>query len=218
MLQNNYSIFFVRHGKVSLPYGNDDQVPYKIFSDMGIGKFNPSIERNDNIELINKISTIIPFGKIDNIYVSPAKRCQETAKLINNFNQSHFKKDVTITITKELKEIEFNLKKIYPNNEFFNNKKISDKLFKAMIGGKGCESALDAYKRVKIIFEMLATDNNKISMLITHDFLMRVIEIYIKNRGKSNILFSFNSLKNTKRNLNLSGFATDLQLSSFLPF
>jgi hypothetical protein len=89
-----------------------------------------------------------------------------------------------------------------------------------MISGKNCELVSESYKRVGSFFTMLTDIKNRTekSLSITHDFFMRVIEIYIKNRGQPNPSITYGNLKNTKRNLYLHGFATDFSLSKFLPF
>lgn len=212
MTINNCSIFFARHGKLLLPYKNHGEMPYGVIADLASKKLNPPIDKKFSLGLIKIMSKIIPLEKIVKIYASPSKRCQETAALIENFIKKYFNNDVAIDTMFELKEIDFDLRKIYslPDSDNFDIKKINNKVFEAMARGKNCELASDVYKRVDKIFSVLKEkDDTKKSLLITHDFFMRIIEIYINNKGKKKVLITHNKLKNTKRNGYLSGFATD---------
>jgi len=217
----NCSLFFIRHGKLNLPYKNHNEMPFEILVDLASGKLNPPIDINFNNCLINEMSLIIPFRKIKNIYLSPSERCETTASLIANFTYRHFRKRPRFIVTPELKEIEFDLRKIYSpsRRKHFKIETVNDKVFAAMAAGIHCEHALDTYNRVKRIFQRLNKKQEAAeSLLITHDFLMRVIEIYIKNHGAANPLITYKDLKNTKRNQYLHGFATDYLLSNFCPF
>jgi hypothetical protein len=79
-----------------------------------------------------------------------------------------------------------------------------------MISGENCETIFNAYKRIETLFTKI--DKREKSLFITHDFFMRVIEIYIKDKKRKCSSITFNDLKNTKRNLYLHGFATDSSL------
>lgn len=220
-MTNNYSIYFIRHGKLLLPYKDHSQMPYGVIANLASEKLNPSIDNVFTKKLVKKNSTVLPFNKIKKIYTSPSKRCQETAKLISCFININLQKNISIKVIPTLKEIRFNLRKIYalPDKSHFDIEIINNNVFRSMLSGKNCENFSLSYNRVKTIFKMLMkNNNNKISLIVTHDFFMRVIELYIKNQGKNNISITFDDLKNTKRNSYLSGFATNSQLSSFLPF
>jgi hypothetical protein len=215
---NSDSIFFIRHSKLLLPYKSHDEMPFGVMVDLASEKLNPSIDRKFTQPLIEEISKIIPFSQIDRIFVSPSKRCQETAILIQNFIKQNFQKDIIINFSSELQEIRFNLERIYiaTFTDHVDIERINDSVFKAMISGKNCEHTFNSYKRVERFFKALR-GNEKI-LIITHDFFMRVVEVYIKNHGKSDLSITYDDIKNTKRNLYLHGFATNLSLSEFVPF
>jgi hypothetical protein len=214
----NLSLFFIRHGKLLLPYRDHSEMPLKILADLAIEKLNPPIDKKSTKSLIIQISPVIPFKNLNKIYTSPSRRCQETTILIKNFMKQRFFKELTVIITPELKEIRFNLKKIYipRNKECVDINTINEHVFKAMINGEHCESVCNAYKRIKALFTKI--NKNEKSLFVTHDFIMRVIEIYIKDQKRRCYSITFNDLKNTKRNLYLHGFATDSSLSTIFYF
>lgn len=213
--------YFIRHSKLLLPYKSHDDMPFDVMIDLALEKLNPSIDINFTQSLIKEISKIIPFPQIDRIFASPSKRCQETATLIQNFINQNYQKTIKINTVSELQEIKFNLEKICSatSSNHVDIEKINDSVFKAMINDENCESVFNGYKRIEHFLKTLKnSQNEKITLIVTHDFIMRVIEVYIKNHGKSNLLISYGDIKNTKRNLYLHGFATDISLSKFLPF
>ncbi|PIV52035.1 hypothetical protein COZ73_00920 [Candidatus Falkowbacteria bacterium CG_4_8_14_3_um_filter_36_11] len=216
-MQKDYSLFFIRHGKLLLPYKSHNKMPFQILADLAIEKLNPPIDKIYTIKLIKKISKIIPFDKLDIIYTSSSKRCLETSKLIKQFIHQKLKKEIDIKIIYELKEIYFNLDKIYPKNKNFNPKYLNNNVLKAMakIDDKTCEPVNTvSYNRINKIFKKILKIRNKKILFVTHDFIMRVIEIYIKNKGGKRII-TYKGLKKTDRNKYLCGFMTDGKLSKF---
>lgn len=215
----NYSLFFIRHGKLKLPYKDHSEIPFKVLADLALSKFDPPMDKNFTLPLIRQLK--IPLGEIEKIYSSPSKRCLETSKLVSNFIRQKFLEKIPIIVMSELAEVRFNLEKIYPHpkRNQFDIEAINDKVFRAMANGKNCEQVLGVYKRVEKIFSIIENnEENKKVLFVTHDFLMRVIEIFIKHHGKVESPITYLDLKKTKRNLYLRGFATDHSLSTFSLF
>ncbi len=208
-------IIFVRHGKLALPFKDHSKMTFGVIADLSTEKLDPSVDTTFNSELIKELNLIITLEKIERIYTSPVKRCQEDATLIKAFMQKKVGKSINIEFLSELKEIAFDLRKICQMSEksSFNIDEINDAVFKAMINGRNCELALSVCNRVDKIFSMLREKNNPKALLITHDFFMRVIELYIKKRE-----ITYKGLRGTKRNLYLKGFATNKSLTKFIPF
>lgn len=211
-MEDNYSLFFVRHGKLSLPYKNHEEMPFDILADLAFCKINPPVDKQATNLLIQEVKNIIPFEKIDTIYTSPSRRCQKTAQLTVNFIKKNFDKKTKIKIIKDLKEINFDLYKICSSQKKVNINDINNKVLSCVINNEsGCESIQKVYQRVKKLFDRIKKD--KIILFITHDFLLRVVEIYIKNKGRNNITSQM--LTNTKRNFYFRGFATNQAISLF---
>lgn len=214
----SYTYFFIRHGKLTLPYRDHSEFPFQIIADLASEKLNPSIDKKYTQTLIRQISKIIPLSDIKKIYSSPSKRCQETAFLVADFIDQNFKKQVKVITIPGLKEIRFDFNKIYQasGSSHVDIEKINDSVFLAMLNNKDCEPISEVYRRVGHIFNKMP--KTEICLFITHDFLMRVVEIYIKNKGKINSLIKYEDFKKTKRNLYLHGFATNHSLSTLVYF
>ncbi len=218
-MAKNYSSFFIRHGKLLLPYKNHNEMPFEVLADLGSFKLDPSIDNEFTAAQMPQLANNVPFGNIEKIYASPSKRCQDTAQFIEKFILGNYKNKVDVVTSLGLGEIKFDLAKIYPHKdrENFDIESINDVVFGAMINSsENCESADSAYKRIDYFLRSIGTNGS--NLFITHDFIMRVIEIYIRNKGEASHVVTYEELKSTQRNLYLHGFVTDFTLSDFLSF
>lgn len=212
-------IYFIRHGKHLLPYRSHDEMPFNVLADLASGKLNPRVDVGITARLIANLANKIPLQRVDVVFCSPSKRCYETALLIADYCARVFQKKVQVSILAPLHEINFDLKRIctMTNFEHYDLGAINDSVFQAMASGKYCEHVSYAYKRISLIFDMLSQMPDAAPLFVTHDFFMRVIELFIRNHGKSKDIACID-LKNTKRNTYASGFLTNSDLSVFLPF
>jgi len=213
----NKSLFVSRHGKLLLPYKDHSEMPFGIIADLASEKLNPPIDKAYCFELINSISGKIPLDGIDEIRFSPSRRCRETAISFSEFIRNNYSKIIPVIVMPKLKEIRFDLRKIHPLSEDggFDIEDINNKVFQAMANGKDCEHVFDTYERVETTLRDLRLKNgHKKYLLITHDFFMRVMEIYLKNKGLGNAAITYDTLKDTRRNGYLDGFATDGSFSN----
>lgn len=211
----DYSLFFIRHSKLLLPYKDHSEMPLKVLADLASSKLNPPIDIEFTTKQIPQL--VDKFRRIEKIYNSPARRCQDTAQFISRFIFENFGKDIKPVTVQGLREVQFNLLKIYSQNEMskFNIESINDAVFKAMTNtNKHCEYAGSAFKRVGDFLK--SNVMLKPSLFVTHDFIMRVIEIYIRNNGNFLHEITLDEIKNTQRNLYLRGFATNPSFDNFL--
>ncbi len=220
-MKKNLCLFFIRHSKLLLPYKNHSAMPIKIIVDLALNKLNPPIDPAISKILIKRAKMYIPFCKITKIYSSPSKRCASTASFIKDFIKINCSYKIPIILKKELREVCFELNKIIGREKrIINISIINDRVFYAMNDSKYCEPMPKIIKRINGLFNYFS-DNHSNSdkfLIITHDFLMRVIEIYIKNKGIIKNKITYEELKKTKRNNYLKGFATDFKLSFFIRF
>lgn len=207
-MTQNKKLYFIRHGKLLLPYKNHEDMPMKILADLASTKINPPIDKMFLNANINKLEEVINLNELDVIYASPSKRCQQTAEFIQNFITKNSNRNIDIEVLSELKEVKFDLNKIYENEKKFYFKNLNEDVFNAMISGVGSESIKVIQKRVDKIMEKINHDITGEVLIITHDFVMRVIEIYIKNKGANKDIVCAD-LKNTHRNDYLRGFKTN---------
>ncbi len=218
-MSKDYSLFFIRHGKLLLPYKDHNEMPLSVLADLASSKLNPPIDSKFATEYIPRLANKIPLASVKKIYASPSQRCQNTAQLIGQFILKSYNKNIHIVILPGLKEIHFDLLKLCAHSgaSQLNIESVNNAVFKAMVNGSEyCESAGNAYQKIN---ELLDSDiAAESSLFITHDFLMRVIEIYIGHGGASRHTITYDELQNTQRNLYLHGFATDFALEAFLSF
>lgn len=215
-MDKDYPLFFIRHGKLSLPYKDHSEIPFSVLVDLGLKKLDPAIDDSTTRLYLEKIKTKIPLKDIDRIYISPSRRCQGTSELINKYINDKYDKDVEIRILDNLKEIKFDLGKLFSSEKDKSLANINKVVLEAIIKGGAVEPFDRIYKRVNSLFRELDKENKSGKyLLITHDFIMRVIEVYIKNKGKKNISLTIDDIKDTKRNDYLEGFKTNFSLSLF---
>lgn len=218
-MTKDYSLFFIRHGKLLLPYKNHSVMPLPVLADLASSKLNPPIDSEFIAEYIPKLANKIPLIGIEAIYTSPSHRCQDTARLIGQFILKNYGRNIQPVTLPELKEIHFDLLKLHPHSDAsrLNIESVNNTVFRAMVGGsEHCESAESAYQRINNLLKSNITA--KSSLLLTHDFFMRVIEIYIKHSGASRHAITYDELRNTQRNLYLHGLATNFTFKNLVSF
>lgn len=217
-MENDYSLFFIRHGKLLLPYKDHSEMPFEVLADLASGKLNPPIDSRFAEDAISGVMKNVPLKEIKKIYTSPSRRCRDTAAFVENFIYRNFQRKVCTFILPELREVYFDLDKIYPSSERkrFDIPTVNEYVLTAMAGNSEyCEAASEAYARTGCVFRLLFREEGSLQkvLLVAHDFTMRVIEIYIKNKGRSNLEITCEDLKNTQRNTYFHGFATNQSLT-----
>lgn len=220
-MEQNLSLFFIRHSKLLLPYKNHSKMPMEILVDLALKRLDPPIDQEATKLSMKKVKMHIPFCKITQIYTSSLKRCQSTTFFIRDFIEMNCNYKTPIVIKKDLEEVYFELDKIIDRRKgTINISMVNDMVFSAMDTGKHCEPISNILKRVDKVFSSFIDNrsNSDRFLIITHDFLMRVIEIYIKNKGDIKEKIGYKDLKKTERNNYLSGFATNFHLSFFIKF
>lgn len=212
----NKKIYFIRHGKLLLNYKSHAEMPMYVLADLASRKIDPPVDNLFLKKNINKLLKIIPIDELDIIYVSPSRRCKETAKFIGDYIEKNNNKKVSIIISSEIKEVEFDLYRIYGEKKEFNYETLNDDVFEAMISGVGGDPVKIVQSSVNKFMDKIEKNKNKKILVISHDFIMRVMEIYIKiSNTKKEITFT--DLKNTQRNDYLNGFSMYKRLGKLMP-
>jgi broad specificity phosphatase PhoE len=203
-MNSKSDLIFVRHGKLSLPYADHSEMPFSVLADLGLGTMNPPLDATYTNERIRELAKTIDLHSFKKIYASPSPRCQETAALIAAFIGT----DISIETRPELSEVHFDLYKL---DETMDVKKeielkgiaaVNTAVFRAMVSGIGAEPIEQVYERVERFFQVSGPEN---TIAITHDFVMRIIEIYIRRAAEFTPL-TVGELEATQRNSYLSGF------------
>lgn len=184
--------------------------------ELGLATLNPPMDDFFARVRTKELEHVIDMKNISHMFVSTSPRCQQTAKVLLRYLRT-INRTPDARFTPALREVHFDLDILNANNHLekemleFGIVPVNTAVFEGMISGIGCESISEVHERVDSLFKSLPPSGN--ILLITHDFLMRVTELYIK--GISHI--DVNALEQTRRNGYMTGFATDEKLLAFRP-
>jgi broad specificity phosphatase PhoE len=215
------NLIFLRHSKLSLPYRDHGEMPFSVLSDLGLELLNPPIDSAYTTSRIAELDSKIDFFGVQEICASPSPRCQETSAALLEFcsTKGHTPKFKTSPL---LKEVHFDLASLDSDGSVqagiheHGIATVNTAVFKGMLAGIHCEPIKETYERVEEIFKTLSSDTD-VKVFLSHDFFMRVIEIYIRRKGARFSEISLDEIEHTKRNTYLSGFVTNQDLIEFTP-
>lgn len=207
------SYYFIRHSKLNLPYKNHSEIPFKVMVDLGLNKLSPEVDNEYTKKQIIEFKNKINLEKIDVIYSSPAQRCRETARYLKNLIGKEHKIDLPIIVVPEISEIIFDLSILEDKSQ--DIQLINHFVFEQMISGENAENYKNAFTRIDSFLKEVKKQNFDNAIFITHDFIMRIIELYIKNKGNILKNLTINNLQNTRRNDYLTGFSVNNNFSEF---
>lgn len=197
--------FFKRHGKLDLPYQDHDHMPPEILQALGNKTLSPGIDHN----FINNFfsdARLEPLCNCTHIFASPIRRCQETAQILAEKIFQKTGKKILIITDANLREVDFDLKKIKQKNTV-PTQSISDlnaSVLEAIFLGDQAESLAACYQRLQYFFTSNIFLQNPSSIIISHDFIMRIIELYFIKKNSTEITLV--DLLTTQRNDYLCGF------------
>ncbi|MBI2475798.1 MAG: histidine phosphatase family protein [Candidatus Taylorbacteria bacterium] len=215
MIKNSSRYFILRHGKLSLPFKDHSEMPISTLSDLGSGKLNPPIEKDRTTLLIKEVTANFPeILSSKFIYASTIPRTGETAILFQDEIEKVSGVRPPLKKFSELDEVSFDLGKLFEGGEGIAA--VNSSVFRGMVSGKNAEFYVDTFARVQSFFNEIASKDG-VKLVVAHDFIMRIIEIFIKNKGKIPRSIELNTLEQTKRNTYVKGFITDSNFEDFTP-
>jgi broad specificity phosphatase PhoE len=223
-MNNSIKIYFIRRGKLDLPYKNHLKMPYEILDDLATGRLDPSIAK-DSKKLFLEETKNLPLQDIDIIYFnnsnSQSKRSKESAFLIGKILQEKYNKKAPILGNSGLKEIDFSLKDILPKEKFLKQgmPAVRTALYNAIINKGPVEQISHIYKRTESIFKSLKKhqERNQTVLFVSHDFCMRTVEVHLK-KSKDYKKITISDLEKTTLNTYFKGFGASYDLKSFKRF
>lgn len=213
--------FFVRHSRLLLPYKDHSEMPFSVLSKLGLQELNPSIDMPYTLERLEELIARIPLLDVDAVYTSPSKRTQDTGAVICAKIKEIKHKEMTGVVLPHLREVSFDLEKLgqaFDGETLMKERGIAGAntlVFKGMVSGTHADLVEATYERVGALFEEIKKLGNGKYIFLTHDFFMRVIEIYIHRKGAPYSAITIEHLEGTRRNTYLTGFSTNPQLDSF---
>lgn len=223
-MNNKIKIYFIRHSKLNLPYENHLKMSYEILDDLATSNIDPSIAKNSE-GLFLEAAENLPLEDIDVIYFNnsnfQARRSKESAFLISKILQKKYNKTISVLGNPNLKEIDFSLKDILPKGKFLKHgmPAVRTALYNAIINQCSVEHIDHIYRRTASVFKSLKRhqEKNQTVLLVSHDFYMRTVEIYLrKSKDYKNLTVA--DLEKTTLNTYFKGFGTSYDLKLFRRF
>lgn len=223
-MNNKIKIYFIRHGKLNLPYKNHLKMPYKVLNDLAIGRLDPSIAKNSK-KLFLDATEKLPLTNIDIIYFNnssfQSKRSKESAFLIGEILKERYNKKVPILGSPNLKEIDFSLKDLLSKKKFLGHgmPAVRTALYGAIINRGPVEQIDHIYQRAENLFKSLKKYQKKDQtvLLVSHDFYMRIVEVYLQ-KSKDGGKVTVDDLEKTVLNIYFKGFGVSYDLRLFRRF
>ena len=193
------SVKFVRHyRKLEEPYLDGKCISPKCYSDLSLGKVDPSIHP-DFVKEANRIFSKDTFSNTELILTSPLKRAMETAEVLKAVYDIHG----TVQVSQNLTEIfwdpasimsELGITTLTDQNKAdifkmrtkkFFNLSAPKTLIDALVQLNGLRDELIAYPQTHIL-------------CVTHSFFLRLIKLYFVDNKRSEGDFTEDMLLKTK--------------------
>ena len=217
-------IFFIRHGKVDLPYRDHSEMPYEVLDDLATSTIDPGLDSTCE-HLFSQVAEQLPVAEISTIYFNDSgyqsNRSEKSAQLIRGYIQRHFDRAVPLVGNSDLREVRFSVKALVTKERFQKEgmPAIRTALYQDQIDGRQSESIRELYTRINSIFTLLEKHRrlDETVLLVSHDFFMRVIDVYL-NKTKKAAEVQLADLEKTALNSYFQGFGISYQLTHFKRF
>lgn len=213
-------LFFIRHGQLVPPYLNHLTMDFKTLADLSTSTLNPGINKNAP-ELFSRQTEGVDFSNVQLIYYNnsgfQSQRSLESAQLIQRLLQQKFSRNIQLVGLPELREVRFDVQRLMSYDDFKQNgmAALRSALYKEQVSGAGYSESLDEIeKRIERIVSVIRQQKDGDVISVTHDFFMRVIEIYI-TRSKRLVGATVEDLERTGLNYYFGGFETDQGIRAF---
>ncbi len=214
MDSNSIQFFFIRHGQLVEPYLNHLAMDYSTLSDLATSALDPSINKNA-LDLFNKQTSGVDFSAVSQIYYNnsgfQSRRSLESAQIISKVFLHRYKKELVPVGLPELREVRFDVRQLVNEDDFKANgmPAIRTALYNSFVSGGSAESIVELDKRISVIKDIIINHVNKkeSALFVTHDFFMRVLEIYIKHPRRLRGV-TVDDFEKTSLNSYFSGFFT----------
>jgi broad specificity phosphatase PhoE len=170
------NIIFVRHADLKYPYNSYDRLSLQELDLLATEEIQPHINAKLAMFKIKKhmADGFLVQDEVDAIYYSSAPRAKETAALLADA--------LNIKETKELEylhEIAFSPKKLISNSMFESKgmDAIREAVYKAIEQNTADETTPAMVARINQIQSLIADNNGRTIVIVTHGFFMRLLQI-----------------------------------------
>ncbi len=197
-------------------------MPYEVLTDLSSGTLDPGIAPESKELFFEAAGAALPLDAIDVIYYNnsgkQSRRSKESAELVQSIIKEKHAHDVPLIGNPDVKEVDFDLQKILPKEEFEKHgmPAIRTALYEAEIEGKVVESISDMYARIERIFKLMQSHDLKgeTVLIVSHDFFMRVVEVYL-TATKNPDEVKLEHLEATTLNTYFQGFKVSYDFETF---
>lgn len=214
LLMHMHTLLILRHGKLDLPYASHAEMPFSVLSSLGKGEMDPPVDKPFAVERITALlKEENAFAFPAHIFASPSARCITSAEVYAELVSHRTGDAPSLSTHPELREVFFDLERICPSSfsEGFSMKAVNDCVLRAMAEGT-CEAATSAYSRIDTFFTKVLPRVKGPVVVITHGFLLRVMELYVMHKGAKVEEIPYIALARTHDDIYLRGFVTDHSL------
>lgn len=215
-LSERAKLIFLRHGQLDLPYQDHNSMPIQIIKELADEKIDPPIKREFNLNSIKELENKVSLASAEEILTSPSKRALSTAQLLKEAIKRKYQTNPEIKIVEGLREVKIDLSGFHedPNSKGNLIQSLNKYVFRGLASGRNTEKVEDIFIRVKRFFDSLSFFEST-RIIVTHDFLLRFIEIYLKTKGVIPKSVSFGDLMKTQRHGYLQGFIVNVRKKAF---
>lgn len=214
-------IYFLRHSKLALSYKDHEAMPFKVLDDLSTSRLEPGIDEVTTKKLLIDLDNKNDLSQVRDIYYNSSdfqsKRSSATAKAVHDFIKDKYNIECELVKLPELHEINFSLHDLVTEEEFESQglPLLRDRLYEAILADKLSENASEIYERIRVIFNKVKKVGEHDSILITHNFFMRILEAYLtKTKDDKELLL--NDILQTGINGYLRGFYVNEDLGNFI--
>jgi broad specificity phosphatase PhoE len=190
-------------------------MPLSVLTALGSRKINPSVDRIATQAFARHLVAILSPINVEAIYASPAQRCPETASIIADAIRATGGIAPRPTVSRDLREVTFNLSRLVANPDISPRPPrsitaVNRVVLHGMALGRHAEALAITYRRAgRVLQHLIKHHSSGIVICVTHDFFMRVLQIYVQRQAKPLLALREQQLQRTWRNTYLSGFAVD---------
>ena len=173
-------ITFLRHGRLMPPYKDYKKLSLDELSNLSLQKIDPSIDVSDAKKRI--LASDLLKNDFDVIFMSSAKRAKQTAQIMANALNIN-----DIKISDLVKEITFDPKKLVTSQQYENEglNCVRHGLFEALENNTNIEQISSIITRLDNFKSLLKKGNYQSVLVVTHGFLLRVIDLYMRQSTKN---------------------------------
>jgi len=196
-------ITFLRHGPLLPPYDDYNKLSLDQLNDLALQNIDPSINKTIVRKRIS--SNVLLNEAFDIAYISPSVRTVETARIINQHTEIK-----NTEILDELKEIVFTPKNLVDKKRYKQSglQAVREGLFEALENGSNTENLQDIVTRISRLENKIISTTHSSVLIITHGFLLRILQLYFKQPKK---IINAKSLNEAVNYDYVSGFSVSIK-------